>query len=207
MKLSGHTYLLGRSLSMLGSIASRVVNSPSAARVVNRVHAKWDTESVTLTATDGHRALTITLASAGLHAAQAEAVFQMGADGWSEGQALHTIFRAPDGDVKVFGDAGGWNLGHVVDANYPSEAIVEIREDILAGSGAVGAMEINPVYVAEGLAMINGLWALVQHPAFPERVTMTIPDHKHAPMMFTSQFPEKQPLFRIEYILMPYRTP
>jgi len=222
VKLSGFTYLLGRSLSMLGSIAARVVNSPSAARVVNRVHARWHAEGVTLTATDAHRALTITLAPERTGGREEEAAVFAIQPGYGEGMLLHTIFRAPDGDVKVIGERMepvgisrtrtepaqfGINLGHIEGADYPIDAVNEIRASILKRGPGTRALEINTAYVAEGLAMISGLWALVQHPAHPERVTMLLPDHPHAPMMFTSQFPEKQPLFQIEYILMPYRTP
>ncbi len=233
MKLSGFTYLLGRSLAMLGSIAGKA-NGAEAASILNRVHARWHASGVTLTATDAHRALLITLAperpGISLPPEESEAVFNLSPDPWSEGQLFHTIFRAPDGDVKLIGErmepvgisrtrtepaAFGINLGHVKSPSgvsdgsaYPIGSINSLRADFGQGKKhGVRLMEVNPVYMAGGLAMVSGLWQCVQHPAHPERVDMQLPDHQHAPMRFTSKCPEKQPLFEIEYILMPYRSP
>ncbi len=224
MKLAGFTYLLGRSLAMLGSLASRA-QGPSQLEIVNRVHAKWHSTGVTLTATDGRRSLSITLTAERIPYAttpgEDEAVFRLMNAGFGEGQLFHTIFRSPDGDVKLIGEhmepvgisrtrtepaAIGINLGHD-QLKYPIEAINDIRAQLDTMTTGVHLLEINPAFLAEGLTMISGLWQLIQHPGHPERIDMQIPDHPHAPMRLTSQFPEKLPLFQIEYILMPYRTP
>lgn len=239
MKLSGFTLLLGRSLAMLGSVA-RTSSGPQAANVLNRVHARWHAEGVTLTASDAHRALIITLGRDQTLAypvpppGEDTNIFPLAPEPWSEGQTLHTIFRSPDGSTKVIGErmapvgisrtrtepeAYGIDFGKITDGlPYPTEAIESIRVELTKGQQGQGfatdfnnrgirSMMINPVYVADGLAMINGLWALVHHPAHPPRITMNLPPHPHAPMNFVSQFPEKQPLFHVEYILMPYGTP
>lgn len=233
MKLSGFTLLLGRSLAMLGSVA-RTSSGPQAANVLNRVHARWHAEGVTFTASDAHRALIITLGPESYPAIPpppgADAsIFMLSPEPWSEGQTLHTIFRAPDGSVKVIGermapvgisrtrtepDAYGIDLGCVAGATYPTDILDALRAAMDQGfatdfnNRGKRIMEINPSYMADGLAMINGLWPLVQRPVtYNPRVTMNIPPHPHTPMSFVSQYPEQQPLFKVEYILMPYRTP
>jgi hypothetical protein len=227
MRLATGTLLLRRSLAILGAIAAEA-HGKGKGRVLGRVHAQWhmlDTSpAVTLTAIDGHRSCSITLrGDASGNTSAGEAAFALSGDPFLNDEQLHTIFRASNGEVKLIGErtepvgiartrveqaAFGLNLGKS-DEPYPIEVLAEVKEAAKVGfatdfnNRGIRKMEINPEYMADGLAIINGFWGRVAPDLLP-RVDMAIPPHPNAPIVFTSEYPEKAPLFRIEYIIMPY---
>ncbi|MFZ2152093.1 MAG: hypothetical protein WAV09_03235 [Minisyncoccia bacterium] len=233
MKLATGTLLLRKALGILGAIAAEA-HDEAKAQVLNRVHTRWWIDNsipkVTLTAADGFRACSITLTGEGI-ATEGESVFKLSGDPFEGPQfkdaRLHTIFRSANGDVKVIGerlisvglsatrevvDAFGENLWHL-DEVYPMQTLKYVREQMSIGfatdfnNRGVRTMTLNPSYMADGLAIIDGFWQRVAPETEPQRVLMEMPPHPHAPILLTSQYPEKQPLFRIEYILMPCRSP
>jgi hypothetical protein len=132
---------------------------------------------------------------------------------------LHTIFRSPDGSVKLIGEketgeAFGIDLGKAPEPHaFPLAELNAIREDVFPRSFAtdhnnrgIRKLEINPVYMAHALSIVSMCWQ-ASGSTEAQRVDMAIPPHPRAPIIFGSQWPEKGPLFRAEYIIMPYTSP
>ncbi len=224
MKLLSGTALLGKTLAHLGHLASKS-HGVSAPLILNRIHVKWTGNDVVLTASDGHRMCSVTLP--GVEAGEkGESTLAISPEPWSAGMQLHTIFRETTGDVKVIGDrevgvgisrtrtemeAFGVNLGHVEEA-YPIGVVEDMREKLSTGFASdknkVGErrIQVNPIYMNEALNMIHMLW-FESKSEEPPHVNMVIPNDPHAPMWFVSHWEKKKPLFNVEFLIMPYRTP
>jgi hypothetical protein len=225
--------LLRQSLDILGAIASNP--SPKSQQknwIENRIHIEWgpytrpvrlpgspEVGAVTLTATDSHRSLEISIAqdpSIGYNPGRALIVAPAVAQ-WPRLAQLDAIFlnaqghtcaiRAPGAEPAI--QPWGIDLGAHPDGadSYPIEKLREIHASVKETVGTVRMMELNPEYMADGLSIITALWDRAVNEQVPRRLDMHLPGHKHAPMMFDSQHPYENPIFSITYVIMPYRTP
>lgn len=226
MKLASGTTLLGKVLASLGHLAAET-HGDFAPRLLNRIHIRWTIDSVILTASDGNRACLVTLLGERAGGEPGESVIAISPQPWSRDLALHTIFRSGDGSAKVIGekivpigisrtrtelDAFGLDLGHV-NEEYPAANLDEIREHAKVGfvtdfnTNGMRRLQINPTYLLDALNLIENLWQ-ASPVAEPPHVDIILPPHPHAPMSFVSHWEKtKPPLFNVEYIIMPYRTP
>ena len=201
---------LRKSIATLSALAAAPATGKAAALVHKRIHVAWAWNSVTLTACDGVRALTVKLFNDSV-SSLCTAVFEVGTDPAPRKTETHTIALSDAGSVVLTGDAGTFDLGHVGkgDADYPIDETRTLFDDARAKrEHGAAVLELNPEFFTDGLDIVTGFWG-----ALPEAMQAKHPprfnlhtSHKHAPMLLTSEYPSAPP-FHLEYLLMPYRSP
>ena len=195
--------------------------------MANRIHANWHPASfgpgVVLTASDGHRACLITLAGEKTEAApDTMATFELDSDltGIPDGD-LHTIYCTPDDEVRLIGmtrepvgisvsrtEPSAFGFQFKKSNPYPIAVLNGFRSNLLERQAhGLRTVEINPEYLGDALAIITGFWTRTAGEDKAPHVTMHVPHYVRAPLLIVSQYPAKQPVFRVEYIVMPYTNP
>lgn len=225
MKLASGTKLLGKALATVGYLAG-LARGPNA-HLKHMVHVKWTTNSVVLTAADGHRAYVITLLGEGVgdFGTPGESTILLSPEPWAAPLQLSTIFRGPNGEVKLIGvkyspvgisrtrvepDFYPLDLGrHSVD--WPTDFIDRTRAEMQRGffsdhgNNRWRSITINPVYLGEALATATMFWTALDA-IEPPMTKLIVPAHLGQPLGYVTEWPEKaqQPVFRFEAIIMPY---
>lgn len=201
---------LRRSIATLSALAAAPATGKAAHLIHKRIHVAWAWNAVTLTASDGMRMLMVKLFNDSVSPV-GSAVFEVGENFVPRKLETHSISLSESGSVVLEGDAGLIDLGHVGtgDEAYPIEEARSLFETARAKREHGAAhLEVNPEFMADGLDIITGFW---QH--LPEALQAKFAPRfdfhtsaPHAPVLLTSEYPHTPP-YRIEYLLMPYRSP
>lgn len=207
---------LRRSLAVLSALAQDATGNGKD-KVEGRIFAQWlkdGTPKLRLIASDGRRACRITLPGDEF-VPVGEATFKLPAiDTPARKQESHTIFKAENGAVRLIG-------GHTQETvfgvefesadSYP-EMVNDMIDDArrLDATTAAVRLELNPEFVADALAIVTGFWAQLPDALVEKdkpRFTWVMPGHKHEPLFLEASPGSQVPPFKIEYLLMPYRSP
>ena len=208
---------LRKTLATLSALAGDATGAKAAA-IVNRIHARWHADKgytcVTLSASDGHRACRVTLPGDGAPA-NVSTTFHLACDDSPARKVECEEIRFDIEQGKVWIAAGNlaWPLEppNSADAQtYPSQELTDLFTSANAlRDTAASRVELNPNYLADGLAIFTGFWDKLPDTLVAKNKPRFdfITGGKHDPILLVTELPTTAPPFRIEYLLMPYCTP